>query len=76
MALMPLQTLERDVDHVRRVGHQEITTHNVAYGNVLLLTCERREQVRPRQNADDCRVVHDRKILLRTGQQQIDGTRK
>ena len=29
MSLMPLQPLERDVDHVRCIGHQEITTHDV-----------------------------------------------
>ena len=40
VALVFLQALKRDVDHVRCIGGQEIAPHDVGHRRLLLLTCD------------------------------------
>ena len=71
-----LESLMSRLERVGNVGALECPHHYLAHRLFLAVLRQRQDQFGARQDADDSLTLHHWKILLRSGQNQLDGSGK
>src|SRR5439155_10899242 len=72
VALTVLQPPKTRLQHFGSLHHLKITLHNLAYGEVFPFPSKGTKQVISSQDPDNLPILLDRKILLRSRQDQFN----